>query len=86
MQFVNPHETSDEDIQAELQELARTTIFSYDYLRQEVRRCFGEKKVLIIVDNSHTIDWDYNRFHADTPKGIQEFIEKWAPKPPEVSG
>lgn len=84
MQFIIPQETSEEDLQAELRELARTTIFSYEHLRQEVRRCIGENLVLIVVDGGHLIDWRYERFHADTPKGIEEFINQHAPKPEGV--
>lgn len=83
MEFLNPHDTSEEDLKEHMEEIATTTIFSYPYLLQEVRRCRMENKVLIIVDSSHHIDWDYARLcRGEKPEEIEAFILKWAGKKP----
>lgn len=85
MEFLDPHELSDEDFKESLRELAVDTIFSYDFMWQEVRRCEMENKVFVIVDQSHHIDVDRHTLVANPRQAIVDFITKWAPMPEGVT-
>lgn len=87
MEFINPHNTPEDVLDEKLLEMAVETIFSFDYLKQEIRRVWMERKILIIVDPSHHIDWDLDRYqNTDTEKEIEDFIRKWAGSPPSDLG